>query len=986
MGFHKNLTQKDLHSPSRFKVKNETGTDILAFRAVAIEEINGGLLSIILPKVGGHTGLYGITETAIGDTEEGFITTFGILEGVTGILGDPDQFGSVGIYVDILDDPNPSAEAGDIVKSVFDPVTNDPITAQVAIPLSPISGGEGILFVTGGVPGGVASSISGGGPASIEEFKGFWNPGDAGELFPTDSIVNTDDVKIGDYFIVNEVTPGRPINPTGMADIFDDLIVGDVIFSMVDDPGPFDFSTFYINRTITGLEREILQDLKPARLGSDGDVLVVSGTPGTEYDLRRLDADEVTVSDSVHFPIDNTVEDALVDLTSRIRSISTNDFQGDWDTTGEPSATEYRAGYFWRIVVDPPVTINVGPLPGEDILVKTNDLIYYDGLTVNSVTDLQDFFVLAEEQVPTDVIDDVTFYEDTRVSTPDPAGIGPDSIDAQVGVTTETIRGVFTNVPIVKEDRLTTITIDPSTNVGILSTSAAQVPVGRNSNENVEDAGGSEIITSTQTIRQGLGILVNKIDDLVANDIEPFSDITGNRGIGNIIIDEGGTELGFRHPTTADLEVSGINSDSLDGLAGTAPTENTDLIERILQGRVEFRGEFDPSGGVIPSDITNEDYIIKGWFWISTGEGTFGSPDGITASIGQLVFAEPASGEVRKDDASTVTGLDFFIAGGSGTGGSADHPFQNIYIDDTLAPQDATGATRGDYWIVGADGAGEFFDPIGDQYGDTLRTSDLLFKLANTGAPIAAITDITVVRSSGNFVDLIDTSVVFPASDPMADSFNRVNTDTPTDEDIVVPVVSNTGDGLVFSPLITFNSIPDGTMAETYQTVNFRYNTTDINNPDDSTFELTNIPYDDSVYRTRNNFSSTPRVITRGTVTAITEINGFTIDGTGIRLDVPGTVDSFDADILSIESFDLVVENDAIIVAHVDDNDPNTDPKLKSYTTATLNNDPITDPTMFLDVGEWSYERLTDTSIQITVHEPITREVFNPFRNKYSFV
>ena len=1075
MAFHKNLVEKDLHAPSRFKVKNENLMDAIpAFTAVAIEEFDGGLLTVIPIQASDHTGLYGITETIIPASGEGFITTFGILRDVTGLPvpvpampGPPIVPAIPGItQFDPIDiNPNGGTNAGALIVRTVDPMDSTIITsAQVAIALTrPTSAGIATIFVTGGVPSSGPGGISGGGsaPSSIEEFKGFFDPNNMADDLPTDILPNTDNVRAGDYFIVNVDADGT--NPN---DIFKTLIVGDLVFADKDDnpADPFDADDFTINRTITAEEREILQDLKPADDGATGDILIVRPDPDNlltenDYELRKpyttdidepidypvssppatypvnsvvrlpdgniyraifdptlinpittrpsanltdflvttdwavvssdsatknlyvshderiqkldpipddirpavvntgavlisdgvsddlefripttvdvpdngianipaderryvsqtertnkidplpddikpvagttdgfviisdpsnstdlqfrmADAAEVTVSDSVHFPSDNTVEEALVDLTARIRSISPNDFQGDWDATGEPAASEYRAGYFWRIEVNTPTDIIVGS-PGVTVTVNTNDLIYYDGADAPSVANLEDFFVLEASAVPTDVIDGINFVSTTP------------GTQTQVGISFDTVRGVTTPLPLIQEDAIGTISIavppsDP--NIVEISTSGDQIPVGTQITSPGVGGNPDIIIEATQEIDIGFTNINNKIDALVADDIAPFPDVSNNRALGNILIDDGGTELAFRHPTTEDIEVGGFTTGDLDGLEDPIPTEANGLINSILQGRVEFRGEYDPVADDFPSEVTdvNSDYIIRGWFWIVTGTESLGVSPTLDLVEGQLLFADPSTTEARKTGSllDPISATDFFAAGGTSTGGgggTGDSPFEGRFVSPD-GPPDFDTADIGDYWIVTDNDAGSNFPAIPED----LSIGDLVIKLAINDPPQAG--DYAVFYAANNvtttFLGLTDVDT----TDYPMDAFNATD-NVATLNDIVIPVVNNDTDGLKLSSLLTFSG--GGDIDESYGNPSLERTATGHGVPGTPSTgpNADALRWYDSVSEVRTELSSTPYTINNN-ISGLTHINGLTVAGGGISFDVSTT-------------------------------------------------------------------------------------------------
>ena len=982
MAFHKNLVEKDLHAPSRFKVKNENLlVAIPAFTAVAIEEFDGGLLTVIPIQRDDHTGLYGITETIIPASGEGFITTFGILRNVPRIPNTISQFEAIDI------NPDGGTDAGALIERTFDTMVTPQVqtSVQVAIALTRVTGvdpdilvnpdmlGTATIFVTGGIPGGSGGgAISGGSsPSSVEEFKGFFDPNNTTDDLPTDILANTDNVRAGDYFIVNVEANGT--NPNS---IFQTVIETDLIFVLRDDDpnNAYTAVDFVINRTITEEEREILQDLKPADDGVSGDILLVrdpdptdplgvekdyelrkpyttdidepidypvssppatypvnsvvrlpdgniyraifdptlinpittrpsanltdflvttdwavvssdsatknlyvshderiqkldpipdsiipnSGNEGailisdgvspdlefripttidvpdngadtipalnrryvsqeerdnkinplpddirpvagttdgfvvisdpsnsTDLQFRMADAAEVTVSDSVHFPSDNTVEEALVDLTARIRSISPNDFQGDWDATGEPAASEYRAGYFWRIEVNNPTMITVGS-PGVAVTVNTNDLIYYDGADAPSVANLEDFFVLDASSVPTDVIDNINFVSTTP------------GTQTQVGISFDTVRGVTTPLPLIQEDAIGTISIavppsDP--NIVEISTSGDQIPVGTQITSPGVGGNPDIIIEATQEIDIGFTNINNKIDALTTDNIPvgtveddrkyvtldertqiieqiPPLNVTGDQG--KILIQDSSTggDLSFRLPLTTDIGTGlDVTDDALLYVGDGLRTDNLSrLLSKAVDGKMAYQGIFDANAGDLWP--TNPGYAVDGWVWYVSPAGAFGSPSK-TVALGQLiVFTAPT--EIRVDEAN-FTSDNFLVAGGSGTGGmtTGRNNFAGEYNSINAAPIGSDAAFEGDYWVVtdvsGGGIVGSSYQFIADKYGDTLRTGDLVIKTGADGAAITSTDHLSIVRA------VLDSTEIPYEIDPSATNVDSVH-------------------------------------------------------------------------------------------------------------------------------------------------------------------------------------------------------------------
>ena len=274
MAFHKNLVEKDLHAPSRYKVKNITTTGTIPIPANRIVVIHGhgdGLLNILPFTASSHIGLYGITETSIGPGEEAYITTFGILRNVP---VPPATIRAEELFV------TTGSATGELEKVDLASTTQ----VLVAISLSDRDpDGNTTILMIGGVPA-LGSGGGGTAPSVIEEFKGFFDPNTF--TYPTDGVSSNDEIHIGDYFVVNvdalastradtfNITTPNPDDAS--LDIFGDVIVGDVIYATQSDfNGSFKFSNFIVNRTITAEEREILQDLKPADDGATGDILIV---------------------------------------------------------------------------------------------------------------------------------------------------------------------------------------------------------------------------------------------------------------------------------------------------------------------------------------------------------------------------------------------------------------------------------------------------------------------------------------------------------------------------------------------------------------------------------------------------------------------------------------------------------------------------------------------------------------------------------------
>ena len=270
MAFHKNLVEKDLHAPSRYKARNISVTntpDVAAYRAVVIHGHENGLINVLPITTSSHTGLYGIAESAFGPGGEAYITTFGVVRDVPIPMGisRADH-----IAIDI------NSTTGELLLEDV----NNTNHRRVAISLSNRSStGTTTILVIGGVPSVGTSTGGGTAPSAIEEFKGFFDP--VNFTYPTDTVSSNDEVREGDYFIVASDATARSFTTillpdTQADDIFGDVIVGDVIYSMINDfNGSFNFDNFYINRTITAEEREILQDLKTADSGEAGHILLV---------------------------------------------------------------------------------------------------------------------------------------------------------------------------------------------------------------------------------------------------------------------------------------------------------------------------------------------------------------------------------------------------------------------------------------------------------------------------------------------------------------------------------------------------------------------------------------------------------------------------------------------------------------------------------------------------------------------------------------
>ena len=983
MAFHKNLVEKDLHAPSRYKANNiasslTPGADVAAYRAVVIHGHELGLINVLPITSSSHIGLYGISESAFGPGEEAYITTFGVLRDVPIPLG----IGRADhIAIDI------TSATGELLLED----TNNTNHRRVAISLSDRSpAGTTTILVIGGVPSVGTSTGGGTAPSTIEEFKGFFDPNTS--TYPTDNVSSNDEVREGDYFIVSaDVAGPRPVTTlltpdTIDDDIFGDVIVGDIVYSMINDfNGSFNFDNFYINRTVTPEEREILQDLKPADDGLMGDVLVVRSSDPTapdqtiiekDYELRRLNATEVDIDSSLHFSGDANVLESTDDLAVRIRSIMPSVLQGPWDpdvpASGFPLVTvgtDYILGNFWRVTISSATPTTSITIDGNPVNIADGDLIFYNNPVdpqVSVVSTFDDFFIIESGDIPADLVNNINFYSATP------------GTQTQVGVSFDSVRGVSTLVPLIQEDNRGTISIAvPSggSDVVEISTSAAQALVGRNSNENVESSG-VQIIASTQTILQGLDVLNTKIDDLVADDIEPFPDVSNNRASGNILIDDGGAELAFRHPTTEDIEIGGFTTGDLDALEDPIPTEANGLINSILQGRIEFRGTFDPATLNFPTEIADVEasYLIRGWFWIVTNDGSLGVSPTLDLATDQLLFADPSTMGARKTGSTSdpITATDFFRAGGSGTGGgggTGDSPFEGVFMLQD-GPPDFDAADVGDYWIVTANTAGENFDAIPED----LSIGDLVVKVIDRATPIAGDFAVFYAATNSTFLkldDLDDPNALVPgdgyASYP--DSFTPNTTNIVTTDDLMAPVINGVDESLAFASIYTFNQGGNDLSNGTYN----RSLTLDHTDTDTDTTFSTVLPWDSTVYKLRNTGSSTSFLVEVTDVVGITHINGYPLSS---QIDLSpvsgGGSTTRDAVLATVTSFTLEVQGNAVIVEleNATPGDPGN--TSKDYTDSDFEG---TDTTPSL--GMFNIVTTTGSndskSFQIILNEPVTR-------------
>jgi hypothetical protein len=78
--FHSKLVGLDLHAPSQYFVENRTGSTIPALKVVSLDGLGVNNPKIVLNDGVTHES-FGITNTAIIDTQSGFVTSFGIMYG-----------------------------------------------------------------------------------------------------------------------------------------------------------------------------------------------------------------------------------------------------------------------------------------------------------------------------------------------------------------------------------------------------------------------------------------------------------------------------------------------------------------------------------------------------------------------------------------------------------------------------------------------------------------------------------------------------------------------------------------------------------------------------------------------------------------------------------------------------------------------------------------------------------------------------------------
>ena len=959
MAFHKNLVEKDLHAPSRFKVKNidniispMTPGTILANRAAVIHGQDDGLLSVIPVTTASHTGLYAIVETELAPGAEAYATTFGVLRDVPVPMG-------VGRTDHIAIDIN--STTGELL---LEDDTNDD-HRRVAISLSARSAaGTATILVIGGVP---SSGSSGGGsaPSAIEEFKGFFDPNT--RTYPTDNVPSSDEVREGDYFIVDTVLTARTFTTlegtdTAADDIFGDVIIGDVIYSMIDDiNGPFNFDNFYINRTITELEREILQDLKPADGGEAGQILIVRDPDPTDplmvekdYELRQPFLNDIDLQNDLIIP-------------------KVSESAGD------------------RILV-----ASIPPTPGDpgtevntiDVVNHINDKI--NDLTTEDITDGNEGTAPGEVPAP-----------DRRyISADERSGIIDqidDLLNDEIG-SVPVRRMTLANAPTdgVVFDRLLVTEIDLAVDIDLGSTNEP--------NRSVPRVGGTlgGVILETK----------NYIDSLVTDDVpdqrpganptdppiisvnnryvttteketvvERLPDLTTAGDPNRVIIQkdiDGLLDLTLEQLDADDISIDNIDEQNLEDRA-LARINVTDVIDDILKGRVEFRGEYDPVVDDFPSEVTdvNSDYIIRGWFWIVTGTESLGVSPTLDLVEGQLLFADPSTTDARKTGSllDPISATDFFAAGGTSTGGgggTGDSPFEGRFVSPD-GPPDFDVADIGDYWIVTDDTAGDNFPAITED----LSVGDLVIKIMDNVIP--AVGDYAVFFAAANvtttflgLTDVDDPNALVPgdgyASYP--DSFPPNTTNIVTTADLMAPVINGVDESLAFASIYTFNQGGSDLSNGTYtRTLALDHTDTDT----DFTF-ATDVPWDSTIYKVRNNASSTSFLVEVSDVVGITHINGYPLSS---QIDLSpiggGSSTARDAVLLAeITAFTLEAQGDSVIVSLANMTPPPSNVVSKDYTDSDFEGTNATP-----SLGMFNIVTTTGSneskSFQIILNEPVTR-------------
>ena len=227
----------------------------------------------------------------------------------------------------------------------------------------------------------------------------------------------------------------------------------------------------------------------------------VTGLPGANRYYRLIDnadsgdlsdssweelltTDNVALSDTTNFPLDATTQQALDDLATRISTLSSGSFQGDWDPNTEPIPTPapYEAGDFWRVSTNYIGTgiLNIGGVMYDNDPSDTNppvvinDLIYYDPdlfppVDTNVTLD-DDFFLLDASASPdiSDLLHQIVTGTDT-----DPSG------NTVRQVTSTDVRGRTDTQDIIRGDE--PATANPSITIsstGVIGTSADSAKLG----------------------------------------------------------------------------------------------------------------------------------------------------------------------------------------------------------------------------------------------------------------------------------------------------------------------------------------------------------------------------------------------------------------------------------------------------------------------------------------------------------------------------
>ena len=228
MGFHRNLVNRDLHAPTRFLVSSTSA--LTASQGVIFTGHDGvnPRVALATNAVPSSSPILGIVEEDIEANGTGYVTTFGILSGVTvtntPATNDYVYINSSGVLTSLGSAVLPAA--GDQLVGFY--LRNDTV------------------FVIGAISGAPGTGTGGGGgtatPTVVEEFRGLFSPNSG--AYPTH---NLPALHLGDYWIVSENSGDEAsiIDP-----VFYGLEVGDVIYlGRVDDGTPFTGADFFINRS-----------------------------------------------------------------------------------------------------------------------------------------------------------------------------------------------------------------------------------------------------------------------------------------------------------------------------------------------------------------------------------------------------------------------------------------------------------------------------------------------------------------------------------------------------------------------------------------------------------------------------------------------------------------------------------------------------------------------------------------------------------------